>query len=258
MRDTLAWVWVRVVVLGSVVAGGCGPAVGVDDADDGEGASTGEAGTSGGDSASSSSSGEGSSGSTHASADSSSTGEDACLPVYDDEALPTATIAIRNLTDEVLFVGRDAGCGLEALDILDASGEPLPWHNGDCAVTCEGVLLDQCYSCGPCKGAQLLRLAPNSTFLLSWSGRRWDVIDFPSECLEAPCQATCERGEQLGPGVLGLRAVARSECGTDPSACECPDGDETCVITVPEVPAATHEATSEIVVPSDTAIVVFE
>jgi len=199
-------------------------------------------------------------GETTAPADGGTTGEDACLPAYDEPPGSETVITLRNDTADVLFVGI-GGCTLVPFAMFDAADASVGWQSSDCAISCEDVLVDQCFYCGPCEGPSLLRLAPGESWDRTWSGRRFDQVDFPSGCVDQPCEPTCERAALAEAGAYTLRAQARLDCGAaDPSACECPDGAGTCalVVTGGELLPATHEATAALVHPSATAELVFE
>lgn len=254
------------IVLGASLSFGCGPQAA--DADSGEAGTAGSGNaddaesTGGSDGDESGALPPGTTGETPATTgEVGTTGADACADAFDDEPAGETVVTIRNATAEVLYVGRDGGCALEPFDMLGIDDAAIAWHSGDCAMSCEDVLGDACFFCGPCAGSPIVRVGPGETWERTWSGLSFPRIDFPAGCLDAPCESTCERAQAVEAGAYTLRAEARTECGAaDPAGCECPDGAQTCTLTIGdgEIPAATVEVTAELVHPAAAVEIVFE
>lgn len=184
---------------------------------------------------------------------------DACAPLANESPEGTATVTIRNDTADVLFVGLDGGCQLMPFSLLDGADQAIQWQAGDCAASCEEVLRDECFECGPCGGSPMVRLGPGDEWTREWGGGLYIDESIPAECSAEPCQTACEVRTAAPAGMYGLRTEARSECpGTVPALCECPEGETTCIVSPDgDVPEGTTEATATLEYPSGAATLVF-
>ncbi len=191
--------------------------------------------------------------------DTTTTGNPTCDALLDDPTDDAAsTVMLVNDTAEVLFVGFDAGCGRMPFHMEDPDATPVQWQSGDCAMSCEDVLAQDCFWCGACEGPSVVRLAPGDSWEQTWSGALFERVEFPAECsVEAPCEQTCERRSVALAPEYRLRTEARTECeGLEPAECECPDGEQTCVMVMPNgIPPATMDVEAVLAHPGMAALV---
>jgi len=186
------------------------------------------------------------------------TGNAVCDALFDEPVDGASTVVFRNDTADVLYVGFDGGCDLMPFHMDDPDATAVQWQSGDCAISCEDMLAQDCFWCGACEGPTIIRLAPGDSWEQAWDGAAFERIDFPVECAaDAPCEPTCERRTVALAPEYQIRTEARTECDAlEPAECECPDGEQTCVMVMPGgIPPATLELDAVLAHPGMAAFV---
>jgi hypothetical protein len=187
--------------------------------------------------------------------DGTDTGGDACAPAYNEEGGTAVTVSIVNSQDVPIFVGYPAGCLPEPFKVETTDGAQLQWRGGDCQYSCEDVLVDGCFVCGPCPGNGVIRIEPGATYEREWNGGVYGIVPFPAGCLEMPCDSMCERRTAAPEGAYTITAVAGTQCEADlPEYCECPDGMTSCEIYPIGPPDASLEVSGMVTTPTDTQL----
>ena len=249
------WWW----LLGVGLALGCGPSVTPSDtmADDG-GDTVGDDDDDDDDDATASDSG-GDDDDDDDDADSGDTGE-VCAEILDAEPPVAPTLVeITNGTGSALFVGFEASCIAEVFSLTRISDEQgMAWHGQACTPSCEEVLAGECFDCGACPEAVVVRLEAGATHTVEWSGSIFDTRDFPTSCLDAPCSTTCDQRLELAAGEYRFDVVASTDCIGDGMSCDCHDGSASCEVYPFEWAPSTHTVSVDVALPTPTVAITIE
>ena len=192
-------------------------------------------------------------------ADSGDTGE-VCAEVLDADPPDAPTLVeVTNGTDSTLFVGFEASCIAEVFSLTRLSDEqPMSWHGQACLPSCEAVYAGECFDCGACPEATVVRIEAGATHTVEWGGSVFDTRDFPASCLDNPCSPTCDQRLELAAGDYRFDVVAATMCDGDGMGCDCHDGSSSCEVYPFSWWPSTHSASVEVTLPTPTVSITIE
>ncbi|MBV1859617.1 MAG: hypothetical protein KUG77_14485 [Nannocystaceae bacterium] len=238
-----------VALMGLVL--GCGPAVDADNTGSGSGTA---GGTSGG-----ASSTDASTTGPDASTSEADTGGGLC-PELLDGPLPNLVIPVEitNTRANAVYVGYESDCLADLFQISRADGSTVNWHGRTCTPSCETVMAGECFDCGACAKATMLRIAPGATYTYDWTPTEYDLLDFPAQCAAPPCSTICDRQHELEAGEYRFDLVASTDCDGDGMTCECGNGQDACQVYPWSWPETTLSASAQVSLPSDVVSLTIE
>ncbi len=222
-----------VVALGlTLLTLGCGPRVDQDTSASGSGGSTGSSGPES---------------TAEASTASPDTDGEVC-PELLDGPIPNLVIPIEitNNLATAVYVGYQSKCFADLFRISRADGSAVNWHGRFCTPSCEAVMADECFDCGPCPENTMLRIGPGATYSYGWTPTGFELLDFPAECAQRACSMTCDRRYALDDGEYTFELVAATACDGDGMTCDCGAGQDTCEVYPWSWPEATHSASAQV------------
>ncbi len=220
---------------------GCGPAVGGDESSSG-------ADDSGGSSAASTGPGT-------SAADTSTGGEDTdggLCPELLDGPIPNLVVPVEitNTLSSPVYVGYESECFVDLFQLTRADGSTVNWHGRACTPSCEAVMGNECFDCGPCPQATMLRIGPGATYTYDWTPTEYDLLDFPAECADPACSSICDRQHELLAGEYTFDVVASTDCDGDGMTCECWNDQDACEVYPWSWPVTTLSASVQVSLPT--------
>lgn len=188
------------------------------------------------------------------------TGEPACVDPSLTDIGPAVEVTLRNDGDARLFLNLQEMCTqVLPIALRDASDVALEINKDACENSCDEVLSAECgcpLGCGP---GQVVQLEPGGTFVTSWSGRVWNEVTLPAECLMDSCEPQCFAAAQAPAGTYTVSARAH-DMVVDCAPCTCEPGPEgSCLLNGGFAMGAESVAEAELVYPTQTGLeVAFE
>lgn len=146
------------------------------------------------------------------------------------------TISLRNDRAEAIFVTSHFDCA-EAHLRIDSNDDPAGrWPLDQCAPTCASIIADACACPEACMQPRLLRIEPGASHAIVWDGALWVDHELAADCNACGVAPDCLLGV-TAPASMYLASAAASSAASDctdeagrPVACECADGEDSCLL----------------------------